>query len=102
MCSLHEKNVSSLSMRGNVLILQTACRNLLILFQIVSHSNINFLKSKQNKAPKIDPKMLKAVIAILRYVLSFTQTNKALHSNKQINKSLYCSELHLLSALFLF
>ena len=32
---------------------------LLILCQIVSHSNINFLISKQDKAPKIDPKMLK-------------------------------------------
>ena len=31
----------------------------LILCQRVSHSNINFLISKQNKAPKIDPKMLK-------------------------------------------
>ena len=30
----------------------------LILCQIVSHSNINLI-SKQNKAPKIDPKMLK-------------------------------------------
>ena len=41
---------------------------------------INFLINKQNKTPKIDPKMLKqyAGIAILRHVLSFTQTNRAL------------------------
>ena len=38
--------------------------------------NINFLISKENKRPKIDPKMLKQLtdIAILRHVLSFTQT----------------------------
>ena len=72
----------------------------LILCQIVSHSNINFLISRQNKAPKIDPKMLKqqAGIVIRRHVLSFTQTNKSLRSNKLINKYLYCNELHLFSA----
>ena len=64
--------------------LQTAYRNfsqkLLILCQIVLHPNINFLFGKQNKTPKIDPKMLKkqAGIAILRHVLSFTQTKRAL------------------------
>ena len=31
----------------------------IILCQIQSHSNINFLVNKQNKAPKIDPNMLK-------------------------------------------
>ena len=76
----------------------------LISCQIVSHSYINFLISKENKAPKIDPKLLKqkAVIAILRHALSFTQTKKSLQSNKQINKYLYYNELHLFSALFLF
>ena len=44
--------------RANVLTLQTAHRNFLILCQIVSHSNINYL-IRQNKASKIDPKMLK-------------------------------------------
>ena len=112
MCSFQERNVCSLSKLlcslffawGNVLTLQTAHRNFLILCQIVSHSNINFLISKQNKAPKTVPKILKqyAGIAILRYVLSFTQTNIALQSNKQINKYLYWNELHLFPALFLF
>ena len=47
---------------------------------MVLHPNINFLISKQNKTPKIDPKMLKQYvgIAILRDVLSFTQTDRAL------------------------
>ena len=59
MCSFQEGNVSSLSISGSVRTIQAARRNFLILCQIVSHSNINFLISKQNKAPKIDPKMLK-------------------------------------------
>ena len=59
MCSFQERNVSSLSILGNVLTLQTAHRNFLKFCQIVSHFNINLLISKQNKAPKIDPKMLK-------------------------------------------
>ena len=46
----------------------------------MSHPKINFLIGKQNKAPKIDPKMLKqqAGNAILRHFLSLTQTKKAL------------------------
>ena len=59
MCSFQERNTSSLSISGNKLTLQTARKNVLILYQIVSHFNINFLISKQNKAPKIDPNMLK-------------------------------------------
>ena len=59
MCSFQEGNVSSLSICGNVLTLQTAHRNFLILFQIVSHFSMNFLINKQNEEPKIDPKMLK-------------------------------------------
>ena len=62
------------------LTLQTAHGNFLILFEMVLLPNINFLISKQNNAPKIDPKMLRqqAGVAILRDVLSFTQTNRAL------------------------
>ena len=75
MCNFHERNVSSLYIRGNVPTLQTAHRDFLIVCQI-----INFLISKQNKAPKIDPKTLKQQggVTILRRVLSFTQTNKTL------------------------
>ena len=39
--------------------LQTAHRNFLILCQTVLHPNITFLISKQNKRPKIYPKILK-------------------------------------------
>ena len=59
MCTFQERNVPSLSIWGNIFKLQTAYRNFVIIFQIVSHSNIDFLISKENKAPKIDPKMLK-------------------------------------------
>ena len=59
MCSFQAKNVSSLSTWGNVLTLQTAHGNFLILCQMVLLPNINFLISKQTKTPKIDPKMLK-------------------------------------------
>ena len=42
--------------------------------------NTNFLSSKQSRTPKIERQMSKQLIgiAILRYVLSFTQTNRAL------------------------
>ena len=59
MCNFQEKTVSSFSIWGNVLTLQTAHGNFLILCQMVLHPNINFLITKQNKTPKIDPKMLK-------------------------------------------
>ena len=59
MCSFQEKNVSSLLMWGNVLPLQTAPENFLIYCQILLHPNINFLISKQNKAPKINAEMVK-------------------------------------------
>ena len=47
---------------------------------MVLPSNINFLISKQNKTPKVDPKMLKqkAGTAVLRHALSFTQTKRDL------------------------
>ena len=54
-----KKNVSSLSIWGNVLTLQTAHRNFLILFQMILLLNIYFLIRRQNKIPKIDTKMLK-------------------------------------------
>ena len=44
---------------------------------MVLPSNINFLISKQNKAPKIDPKNLKQWTGI-KHALSFAQTNRAL------------------------
>ena len=69
MCSVQERNVSSLSISGNVLTIQTAPGNFLILCQIVSHPNINFLVSKLNKASKIDPKMLKQKAAIDMFCL---------------------------------
>ena len=59
MFSFQEKNVSSLRIWGNALTIQTAHGNFLTLCQMVLHPNINFLISKQNKTPKIDPKMLK-------------------------------------------
>ena len=74
------RKIFFLSISGNALTLQTAQGNFLMLFQTALHSNINFLISKQNKTPKIDPKMLKqqAGIAIFRHALSFTQINRTL------------------------
>ena len=71
-------------MFGNVLALQTAHGNFLMLCQMVLFPNINFLISKQYKTPKIDPKMLQqqAGIATFRYTLSFTQTSRALELNE--------------------
>ena len=70
-------------MFGNVLTVQTAHGNFLMICQMVLLANINFLISKQNKTPKIDPKVLKqqAGIATCRHTLSFTQTNRALELN---------------------
>ena len=70
-------------MFGNVLTLQTAHGNFLMLCPMVLLPNINFLISKQNKIPKIDPKMVKqqAGIATFRHTLSFTQTNRGLELN---------------------
>ena len=48
-----------MSISGNILTLQIAHGNFLMLCQMVLLPNINFLISKQNKTPKIDPKMLK-------------------------------------------
>ena len=45
-------------MFGNVLTLQTAHGNFLMFRQMVLLPNINFSISKQNKTPKIDPKMV--------------------------------------------
>ena len=49
MCSFEKKKVSSLSMFGNVLTLQTTHGDFLMLCQMVLLPNINFLISKQNK-----------------------------------------------------
>ena len=70
-------------MFGNVHTLQTAHGNFLMVCQMVLLPNINFLISKQNKTPKIDPKMVKqqAGIATFRHTLSFTQTNRGLELN---------------------
>ena len=85
MCSFQERSVSSLPIWGNVLTLQTAHRNFLILCDIVLHPNINFLISKQNKTPNIDPKMLN------RLVLPFLDMSCLLHKQSfiinQINTS---------------
>ena len=59
MCSFKKKKVFSLSMFGNIYTLQTAHGSFLMICQMVLLPNINFLISKQNKTPKIDPKMLK-------------------------------------------
>ena len=59
MSIFQERNVSFLSIWVNVLILQTAHRNVLTLCHVVSHPEINFLISEQNKASEINPKMLK-------------------------------------------
>ena len=77
-------------------------------------NNINFLISKQIKLPKANlSKMVKqwADIAMLRYVMFFTQTYRALQlniskhfffNNKILNKYFYCKEPHLFAPLFLF
>ena len=57
-CAVFKKEMFLLCPWGNVLTLQTPHMNFLILCQIVLHPNISFLISKQNKAPKNDPKML--------------------------------------------
>ena len=69
-----------MSISGNILTLQIAHGNFLMLCQMVLLPNIYSLISKQNKTPKIDPKMLKqqAGIAIFTHTLSFTQTNRDL------------------------
>ena len=46
MCSLQEKNVFSLFIQGNVLTLQNAHGNFLILCPMILHPKINFLISK--------------------------------------------------------
>ena len=54
-----------------------------MLCQMVLLPNINFSIGKQNKTPKIDPKMVKQQVGIatFRHALSFTQTNRALELN---------------------
>ena len=79
-CALFKKEMS---IWGNVLILHTAHRNFLILYQIVSHPNINFLISKQNKAPKVDPKMQRLVLPFLdMFCLLHKQAKLYSHINR--------------------
>ena len=75
-----EKNVSSLSICENALTLQTAFGNFLMLCQMVLLPNIYTL-----------PCLLHKQSIIIKYKCC-----------KQINKYLYCYELHLFSGLFLF
>ena len=79
-------------MFGNVLTPQTAHGNFLKLSQMVLLPNINFLISKKNKTPKIDPKAVnqQVGIATFRHTLSFTQTNRALELNiNNVNRYKY-------------
>ena len=71
------KNIRPCQCAVFVLTPQTAHGNFLILCQMEILPKVNFLISKQNKTPNIDPKMLK-YIAILRHVLSSTQTSRTL------------------------
>ena len=70
-------------MFGNVHTPSTAHGSFLMPCQMVLLPNINSLISKQNKTPKIDPKMLKqqAGIATFRHTLSFAKTNRGLELN---------------------
>ena len=87
MCSFQERNVSSLSIWGNVYTLQTAYRNFLILCQIVSHANINLLLHKQDTKNWSENAETMAGIAILRHVFSLTQTELYSQINRLINTS---------------
>ena len=49
---------------------------------IILHPNINFLVSKQNKTPKIDPKILN------RLVLSFLHMYCLLHKQTELNNQI--------------
>ena len=101
MCFFEEKDGSSLSIWGNFLTLQTAHGNFLIFYQMVLLSNIYFLRSKQSKTPKTDPKNVQAVGWSYCPILVFYK-NRALQPNinKQVNKYLYYNELQLLFACF--
>ena len=65
-------------MFGNVLTLQTAHGNFLMLCQMVLLPNINFLISKQNKTPKIDKEMVKQFVGI------FTFRHSLLHKQTEL------------------
>ena len=59
-CAAFKKKMFLLfSTWGNVATLQTTHGNIFILCQMGLLPDINFLSSKQNRRPKIDPKMLK-------------------------------------------
>ena len=91
-------------MFGNVLTFKTAHENFLMLCRMVLLPNINFLISKQNKTPNIDPKMVKqqAGIATFRHTLSFTQTSRVLELkintvNRYINTSTSINSIYSLA-----
>ena len=102
MCSFQERNISSLPIWANVLTLQTAHSSFLILCQTVLHPFINFLISKQKRDQKLIQKCWSN-----RLVLPFLDMSCLLYKQIElynqinINKYLYCNELHLFSALFL-
>ena len=78
---LDDPNQSALLIWGNVLTLQTAHRNFLILFQIVSHPNINFLISKQKLIQKYWSNRL-----VLPFLDMFCLLHKQTKLYSQINR----------------
>ena len=99
MSNLQEKIVSFLSIWGNVLTLGNGI--FLILCQVVLHSNIKF---RQKLIQKCWSNRLVLLFLDMPYLLhKQTKTKYKYKSNinKQMNKHLYCNELHLFSTLFL-
>ena len=79
-------------MFGNVFTLQTAHGNFLMLCQMVLLPNINFLISKQNKTPKIDPNWSSSLVLLLLDILFYTNKQSfgiKYKYSKQIYKYLY-------------
>ena len=77
-CAVFKKKNYSLSIWGNVLALQTLHGNFLMFCQMVFISNNNFLISKQNKALKIDTKMLTGI--------AFLDMPSLLHRQTELHK----------------
>ena len=65
---------------GNVLTLQIAHGNFLILCQMVLLPKIDFLISKQNSTPKLDPTILSSVLALL-----FLDISSFLYKQTELN-----------------
>ena len=112
MCNFQDQNVSSLSIFGNRLTLQTAYGNFLMLYQMVLLLNINFLISKQNKKPKINLKCWSSSLVLLfleilysGIAIFYTSKQSCIikyNYCKQINEYICSYELHLCSGLILF